>query len=415
MLDGVRETASTLEASGLTVEYGGQVFQQVEFGITIVEGLGVLFAALVLVVTFGSLLAAGLPLLTALVALGGSMGAVLAAAAFTTISTATPMLALMIGLAVGIDYALFIVSRHRKQLADGMDPEESAATAVATAGSSVVFAGLTVVIALVGLLIVGIPFLGLMGVAAALAVVLAMARRDHAAAGDVRPARAPAHPEARVVGAARAAAAAAAAAEPTCRDRGSGCREAREEDARRALGRPGAEGADRRRARGRRRARHARDPGLPALARAARRRLAGRGVDRPHRLRHDLRRVRPRPQRPARARDRHHPDHRRARRPRGHRRPHRRTRRRRGGQRRHPEPDRRHRRHPGDPGDRSIRSEDRRARRDASATSRPSSKPSTAPRSPSPARPRSRSTSRRDSTAPCCRSAWSSSASRSCC
>ena len=175
MLDGVRATASTLEDSGLTVAYGGQVFQQVEFGITIVEGLGVLFAALVLVVTFGSLLAAGLPLLTALVALGGSMGAVLAAAAFTTVSTATPMLALMIGLAVGIDYALFIVSRHRKQLADGMDPEESAATAVATAGSSVVFAGLTVVIALVGLLIVGIPFLGLMGVAAALAVVLAMA------------------------------------------------------------------------------------------------------------------------------------------------------------------------------------------------------------------------------------------------
>src|SRR5690606_3273711 len=95
-------------------------------------------------------------------------------AAFTTLSTTTPMLALMIGLAVGIDYALFILSRHRTQLAQGMDAEESAATAVATAGGSVVFAGVTVMIALAGLLIVGIPFLGLMGVTAAFAVLLAM-------------------------------------------------------------------------------------------------------------------------------------------------------------------------------------------------------------------------------------------------
>src|SRR5690606_602293 len=78
------------------------------------------------------------------------------------------------GLAVGIDYALFILSRHRTQLAQGMDAEESAATAVATAGGSVVFAGVTVMIALAGLLIVGIPFLGLMGVTAAFAVLLAM-------------------------------------------------------------------------------------------------------------------------------------------------------------------------------------------------------------------------------------------------
>ena len=98
----------------------------------------------------------------------------LTTAAFVTISSTTPLLALMIGLAVGIDYALFILSRHRSQLASGMDPAESAATAVATAGSSVIFAGVTVMIALVGLLIVGIPFLGLMGVAAAIAVLLAM-------------------------------------------------------------------------------------------------------------------------------------------------------------------------------------------------------------------------------------------------
>jgi RND superfamily putative drug exporter len=174
MLDDVRAATKPLTDEGLVVAFGGQVFQHVSFGVSIVEGIGVLFAALVLIVTFGSLVAAGLPLLIAFIALGVSMGGVLAASAFTTLSSSTPMLALMIGLAVGIDYALFILSRHRSQLAAGMDPEESTATAVATAGSSVVFAGLTVVIALAGLLVVGIPFLGVMGIAAAVAVVLAM-------------------------------------------------------------------------------------------------------------------------------------------------------------------------------------------------------------------------------------------------
>ncbi|QEO08561.1 MMPL family transporter [Protaetiibacter larvae] len=173
-LDGVQQLGDTLATDTVQVEYGGQVFQQFTFGLTIVEVLGVLFAAVVLIVTFGSLLSAGLPLLSAMLALGASMGGILALAAFTTLSTTTPMLALMIGLAVGIDYALFILSRHRTQLARGMDPEESAATAVATAGGSVVFAGVTVMIALAGLLIVGIPFLGMMGVTAALAVLLAM-------------------------------------------------------------------------------------------------------------------------------------------------------------------------------------------------------------------------------------------------
>lgn len=170
----VQRIGDTLASGTVQVEYGGQVFQGFHFGLTIVEVFGVLFAALVLVVTFGSLLAAGLPLVSALVALGVSMGGIIGLAAFTTLSSTTPMLALMIGLAVGIDYALFILSRHRSQLALGIDPEESTATAVATAGGSVVFAGVTVMIALAGLLIVGIPFLGLMGVTAAFAVLLAM-------------------------------------------------------------------------------------------------------------------------------------------------------------------------------------------------------------------------------------------------
>jgi Predicted drug exporters of the RND superfamily len=173
-LHALEATAGHARHIGLTVAFGGQVFQDTSFGITPTEGLGVLFAGVVLVITFGSLLAAGMPLLTALVGVGITMGGVTAASAFTTVSSASPMLALMLGLAVGIDYALFILSKHRTQLARGMAPDESAATAVGTAGSAVVFAGATVIIALLGLLVVGIPFLSVMGIAAALAVLLAI-------------------------------------------------------------------------------------------------------------------------------------------------------------------------------------------------------------------------------------------------
>jgi RND superfamily putative drug exporter len=138
------------------------------------EGIGVIFAGIVLFIAFGSLLAAGMPLLTAIVGIGVTIGGVLAASKFLVIGSSTPLLALMIGLAVGIDYGLFILSRHRNQLARGMTVEESAATAVATAGSAVVFAGGTVIIALLGLLVVGIPFLSAMGVAAAAGVLVAI-------------------------------------------------------------------------------------------------------------------------------------------------------------------------------------------------------------------------------------------------
>jgi RND superfamily putative drug exporter len=173
-IDAVKEAAAEAEDAGLTVQFGGQVFQDLEYGLTPTEGLGVLFAAIVLLVTFGSLLAAGMPLVSALVGIGVVMGGVLAVSAFMPVSSASPLLAVMIGLAVGIDYALFILIRHRNQLAVGMPAAESAATAVATAGSAVVFAGVTVIIALLGLLVVGIPFLSVMGVAAALAVLFAM-------------------------------------------------------------------------------------------------------------------------------------------------------------------------------------------------------------------------------------------------
>ncbi len=160
--------------AGMKIGYGGSVYQDSSVSISPTEGIGVIFAGIVLFVAFGSLLAAGMPLLTAIVGIGVTIGGVLAASKFLVIGSSTPLLALMIGLAVGIDYGLFILSRHRNQLAQGMTVEESAATSVATAGSAVVFAGGTVIIALLGLLVVGIPFLSAMGVAAAAGVLVAI-------------------------------------------------------------------------------------------------------------------------------------------------------------------------------------------------------------------------------------------------
>ena len=173
-LDAVVATGDLGRDAGLEVAFGGEVFEETTFGLTVTEALGVLFAGVVLFITFGSLVAAGMPLLTALVGVGAAFGGISVVSAFTTVSSTAPMLAVMIGLAVGIDYALFILSRHRTQLARGEDPEASAAEAVATAGGAVVFAGLTVIIALLGLLIVGIPFLSVMGIAAAFAVLIAV-------------------------------------------------------------------------------------------------------------------------------------------------------------------------------------------------------------------------------------------------
>lgn len=174
-LDELVATADAARADGLTVEFGGQAFQATSVPVSWVEGLGVVFAGVVLFVTFWSFLAAGLPLLTALIGVGITMGGVLGASALVTVSNSAPLMALMIGLAVGIDYALFILSKHRTQLARGMGVVESGSLAVGTAGTAVVFAGLTVVIALVGLLIVGIPFLSVMGIGAAASVAIAVA------------------------------------------------------------------------------------------------------------------------------------------------------------------------------------------------------------------------------------------------
>ncbi|GAB2496311.1 MMPL family transporter [Promicromonospora xylanilytica] len=155
---------------GAEAHLGGQLFSSKFPEMTLTEGIGLLVALVVLVLTLGSLVAAGLPLINALLGVGASMGLLFAATALGPINSTTPMLAVMLGLAVGIDYALFIVSRHREQLGTGLTVQESIARATATAGSAVVFAGLTVMIALVGLGVAGIPFLTIMGVAAAVTV-----------------------------------------------------------------------------------------------------------------------------------------------------------------------------------------------------------------------------------------------------
>ncbi|HKN55266.1 MAG TPA: MMPL family transporter, partial [Amycolatopsis sp.] len=169
----LKDTAAPGRQAGFDVEYGGDAVQGAPAtGAT--EGLGVAVAAVVLIITFGSLLAAGIPLLTALIGVGIGMAGILLASGFLELNSNTPILALMIGLAVGIDYALFIVSRYRHELGIGRDPEEAAGRAAGTAGSAVVFAGLTVIIALAGLSVVGIPFLAQMGIAAAATVAIAV-------------------------------------------------------------------------------------------------------------------------------------------------------------------------------------------------------------------------------------------------
>ncbi|MFJ9798420.1 MMPL family transporter [Streptomyces sp. NPDC101145] len=171
--DALTGTGEEARDGGLTVEIGGDALQAMpETGTG--EIIGVVVAGIVLVITFGSLVAAGLPLLTAIIGVGIGVSSITALANVLDLGSTTGTLATMIGLAVGIDYALFIVSRYRAELAEGREPEDAAGRAVGTAGSAVVFAGLTVVIALVGLAVVNIPMLTKMGVAAAGTVAIAV-------------------------------------------------------------------------------------------------------------------------------------------------------------------------------------------------------------------------------------------------
>ncbi|WP_089102193.1 MMPL family transporter [Streptomyces hyaluromycini] len=162
------------QKAGLTVEVGGDALQAGAEAGGAGEAIGLAIAAVVLVITLGSLVAAGLPLLTAIIGVGIGVSTITALAKTLDLGDTTSTLALMIGLAVGIDYALFIVSRYRGELAEGRDREEAVGRAAGTAGSAVVFAGLTVVIALAGLSVVGVPMLTKMGLAAAGTVVVSV-------------------------------------------------------------------------------------------------------------------------------------------------------------------------------------------------------------------------------------------------
>ncbi|MFG2577676.1 MMPL family transporter [Streptomyces malaysiensis] len=159
--------------TGLTVEASGNAVATTEEG-TSAEAIGFALAAVILLLTLGSSIAAGLPLLTAVIGVGISLAALTALGPVFDLNSNTSALASMLGIAVGIDYALFIVSRYRSERAAGHDAREAVGRANGTAGSAVVFAGLTVMIALVGLAVVNLPVLTAMGIAAAGAVAVAV-------------------------------------------------------------------------------------------------------------------------------------------------------------------------------------------------------------------------------------------------
>ncbi|WP_063126191.1 MMPL family transporter [Nocardia fusca] len=168
----LENAAHTAQDAGLHVAVGGDALT--EFEMPLAEVIGVAVALVVLAITFGSLVAAGMPLLTALAGVGIGMLAITTLTGFVELSSVTPALGTMLGLAVGIDYALFIMSRYQSEVRAGRSLEEAAGRAVGTAGSAVVFAGLTVVIALVGLAVCNIGFLTQMGLGGAFTVAIAV-------------------------------------------------------------------------------------------------------------------------------------------------------------------------------------------------------------------------------------------------
>ena len=170
----ITELVDEASTPGLEAHLGGQVLQSAEVPFGAGEVFGIIAALIILAIVFRSLIPAFIPIVTAIVGVGVSMLALVALSAGLDIPSVTTALGAMLGLAVGIDYALFILSRHRDQLAHGDDVHESIGKSLATSGSAVIFAGLTVIIALVGLFITGIPFLTVMGVAAAATVALSV-------------------------------------------------------------------------------------------------------------------------------------------------------------------------------------------------------------------------------------------------
>ncbi|HCM93244.1 MAG TPA: multidrug RND transporter [Glutamicibacter sp.] len=166
----IKAIAAGPQANGVEVLFSKEIMQDMSQVFGASEIVGVVIAAIVLLAMLGTLVAAGLPLLLAILGVGAGVGTTMAFSSLIDMASITPALALMLGLAVGIDYALFIIHRHRSQLLAGMEVGESIARAVGTSGNAVVFAGLTVIIALAALAVPGLPFLSILGLSAAFTV-----------------------------------------------------------------------------------------------------------------------------------------------------------------------------------------------------------------------------------------------------
>jgi RND superfamily putative drug exporter len=172
--DAVVSTLEGAEIEGVEVLPTTSLSQTIPNIVGPAEVIGLVVAAIVLVIMLGTLITAGLPILTALIGVGIGAAGSLAFSGVVEMLSVTPVLGLMLGLAVGIDYALFILNRHRRQLKDGAPLHESIGLANGTSGNAVVFAGLTVIIALAALNVTGIPFMGLMGTVGAFCVLIAV-------------------------------------------------------------------------------------------------------------------------------------------------------------------------------------------------------------------------------------------------
>ena len=172
----VIDAAKAARAPGLNVQLGGQAIEQTEqtpLGVS--SAVGVLAAAVVLFIAFGSLLGMLLPIVTAIAGAGGGLMAIAMLTHTMNVTSIAPILGALIGLGVGIDYALFIVTRHRRGLQSGLTPGQAAVQAIDTSGRAVLLAGITVCIALLGILVLGMGFLNGMAVACALTVAFTVA------------------------------------------------------------------------------------------------------------------------------------------------------------------------------------------------------------------------------------------------
>jgi len=174
-LNKLNKAVSPARKAGLAVEYGGgagEIGQQTSD--TVSEVIGLACALLLLLFMFGSFITAAIPLVSAIFSVGAGLSVVGLLASVTTFPTTAPTVATLLGLGVAVDYGLFLTARHREQLDDGMDVVISASRAEGTSGAAIVIAGSTVVVAILGLYLSGVPFVGSMGLAAAIVVAVTM-------------------------------------------------------------------------------------------------------------------------------------------------------------------------------------------------------------------------------------------------